>query len=191
LATLQSADTVGNAVACSQRPDLGAARVADASIAWGDHGCQRLIRGNQNQMADETSRDRAAALVTNLLATLSSGDLDALKPFFDDDSTWAVAAVERTGTPPTGPEGIVERFFRPVRESLFEPRDPKVNIENLWVDGAWVFVEARGSGKLKNGNSYANRYMFCIRTEGDKVKEVREYMDTAYAAKIAEGIPRS
>jgi uncharacterized protein len=141
-------------------------------------------------MAEAGTREYAIELVTSMFATLSSGELDELARYFDDETTWTVSSVGRGGPARSGPSAIIDGFLRPVREGLFEPRDPKVNVKNVWVDGEWAFVEAQGSGRLKNGNEYANLYMFCIHIVGGKVREVREYMDTAYAARIAEGIPR-
>lgn len=141
-------------------------------------------------MAQTITRERAADIVTRFFATLSSGDLDDLAEFLDEESEWAVARAGQEGGGTKGGDAIINSFFKPVREGLFEPRDPKIDIKNLLVDGDWVVVEGQGRGRLKNGNAYANRYVFCIRLVGDKIREAREYMDTAYAAEIARGIER-
>lgn len=128
--------------------------------------------------------ERAKELVRSFFGVLSSGDLDALGRFFDDRSTWAVATAE--GRPPqTGPSDIVEKFLRPIREGMFEPAQPKVDPEHVWAEGGWVTVEARGRGQLKNGNAYDNRYVFIVEVAGDKIRTIREYMDTAYAGRVS------
>jgi ketosteroid isomerase-like protein len=136
----------------------------------------------------DTSRaeeEQAKELVRSFLAVLSSGDLGALARFFDDRSTWAVATAEAGRPPQSGPNDIVEKFLRPVREGMFEPAQPKVEPEYMWAEGPWVIVEARGRGQLKNGNAYDNRYVFVIETAAGKIRTVREYMDTAYAGRVS------
>jgi ketosteroid isomerase-like protein len=129
--------------------------------------------------------ERAKELVRSFLGVLSSGDLDGLARFFDDRSTWAVASAEGGRPLRTGPTEIVEKFLRPVREGMFEPAQPKVEPEHIWAEGPWVTVEARGRGQLKNGNAYDNRYVFIVEVAGEKIRTIREYMDTAYAARVS------
>ena len=83
-------------------------------------------------------------LVRRFFATLSSGDFTALARFFDDRSTWGIGFAEDPSVR-TGPREIVEDFLVPIREGLFEPANPKVEIRNLWADGDWVIAEAVGT----------------------------------------------
>jgi uncharacterized protein len=132
------------------------------------------------------SEEANKQLVRRFFATLSSGDLQALAAFFDDRSTWAIGRAEDPAIR-TGPREIVDDFLVPVREGLFEPGNPKVAIENLWSDGDWVIAETVGTGPMRNGNAYRNVYAFLLRIEGDVIREMREYMDTGYAAKVSAG----
>lgn len=43
-----------------------------------------------------------------------------------------------------------------------------------------VIIEATSEASLHDGRSYANRYAFIFRFEGDVLREVREYSDTAH-----------
>jgi ketosteroid isomerase-like protein len=45
-----------------------------------------------------------------------------------------------------------------------------------------VAVEAEGHGDLVNGKHYHNTYHFLVVVHGGKVREVKEYNDTKYAA---------
>ena len=133
-------------------------------------------------MSEEANKE----LVRRFFATLSSGDFAALSAFFDDRSTWGIGFAEDPSVR-TGPQEIVHDFLVPIREGLFEPANPKVAIVNLWADGDWVIAETVGTGPMLNGNSYRNVYAFVLRVEGDVIREMREYMDTAYAAKVSAG----
>jgi uncharacterized protein len=129
-----------------------------------------------------------AAVVRDFFATLSTGNFSALRAYLDDKSVWAVTHVDRGHPERVGVEAIVGDLLQPVREGLFEPGDPKVEIQRLLVDGDWVAVETIGRGTLLNGTPYANSYAFVIQVEGDKIRYLREYMDTAYAARVTQGV---
>lgn len=47
-------------------------------------------------------------------------------------------------------------------------------------EGSSLMVEATSDGLLKNGKRYNNRYVFLFHFEGDAVREVREYSDSAH-----------
>ena len=133
-------------------------------------------------MSEEANKD----VVRRFFATLSSGDMQALAGFFDERSTWGIGFAEDPAVR-TGPQEIVHDFLVPIREGLFEPANPKVAIVNLWADGDWVIAETVGTGPMLNGNTYRNVYAFVLRVEGQVIREMREYMDTAYAAKVSAG----
>jgi ketosteroid isomerase-like protein len=129
-------------------------------------------------------------LVRDFFTTLSSGDLEALKAFFDDDSTWGVTMLDNEARVRTGPKEIIDDFLVPVREGLYEPGNPKVHIENLWADGDWVIAETVATGPMLNGHDYRNEYVFVIQVDGRKIRQMREYMDTAYIARVSTDSPR-
>lgn len=130
-------------------------------------------------------------VLRRFFATLSSGDFDAIGEFFGDDSVWMVNDVARGFPSARGRRAIIEDFLQPVREGLFEPGDPKVEVVRMIGEGDWVMAETIGRGRLRNGNKYENSYAFVAQVSGGQVKFLREYMDTAYAHDISEGAAES
>lgn len=130
-------------------------------------------------------------VLRRFLATLSTGDFDAIGEFFGDDTVWMVNDVVRGFPSQRGRRAIVEDFLQPVREGLFEPGDPKIEVVRMISEGDWVVAETVGRGKLRNGNKYENSYVMVAQISGDRVKYLREYMDTAYAHDISEGSAQS
>jgi uncharacterized protein len=126
-------------------------------------------------------------VVRRFFDTLGGGDFDAIGQFFTDDSVWQVNDVARGLPVQRGRKGIIDDFLQPIREGLFEPGDPKVTIRRLIAEGSWVVAETTGTGKLLNGNSYMNEYVFIIQVDGDKVRFLREYMDSDYAHSVSAG----
>lgn len=116
---------------------------------------------------------------------LNTGELEKMRPFFHPDATWTPMA--KTSIPGAGVhkgrKGIVDEFLGPVRR-LFVDGDPKNKIESIFGKGSWVAVETHGTGRLRNGRDYDNRYAWIVEIKDDMIFAVREYMDTAYIALI-------
>ena len=126
-------------------------------------------------------------VVRRFFGTLGTGDFAAIGEFFTDDSVWQVNDVARGLPAQHGRKGIIDDFLQPIREGLFEPGDPKIEIRRLIGEGDWVVAETTGRGALLNGNHYENEYVFVIQVAGDTVRFLREYMDSDYAHSISAG----
>jgi ketosteroid isomerase-like protein len=50
-----------------------------------------------------------------------------------------------------------------------------------------VVAETTARGTLLNGDRYANEYVFVIQVDGDRVRFLREYMDSDYAHSVSAG----
>jgi ketosteroid isomerase-like protein len=123
-------------------------------------------------------------LVRTFFETLSTGDLERVRPLLHEDATWTVMA---TGIPGAGEKkgrkAIIDEFLAPVR-GVFEDGDPKISIVNLVSKGRLVAAETRGVGRLKGGKPYNNSYSWMIEVEAGKIKALREYMDSYYVSTL-------
>ncbi|HUQ51234.1 MAG TPA: nuclear transport factor 2 family protein [Gammaproteobacteria bacterium] len=123
---------------------------------------------------------RNELLVREFFDTLSSGDLEALRPLLHADASWEATGKSIPGAGITrGRDKIIDEFLKPVR-GLFEPGDPKVIALRVFAKGEWVAAETEGVGMLASGKEYHNRYAWIIEIKDDKVFALREYMDTHY-----------
>ena len=100
---------------------------------------------------------------------------------------WQVNDVARGLPAQRGRTAIIDDFLQPIREGLFEPGDPKVEVRSMISEGSRVAVETTARGTLRNGNHYENEYVFIIEVAGDKVRFLREYMDSDYAHSVSAG----
>ena len=130
--------------------------------------------------ADQTN----AELVRTFFETLSTGDLERVRPLFHEDATWSVMAggIPGAGTH-VGRDVIVDEFLAPVR-GMFVPGDPKVVIDNLIAEGPLVAVEARGQGRFADGREYSNQYAFVLEVDGGLIRSLREYLDSFYISTL-------
>lgn len=123
-------------------------------------------------------------LVRTFFETLSSGDLERVRPLLHEQATWTVMA---TGIPGAGQKKgrdvIIDEFLAPVR-GLYEPGEPKISISTLISKGPLVAAETRGVGRFKNGNVYDNLYCWMIEIADNKLLHLREYMDSYYVSTL-------
>ncbi|HTV52567.1 MAG TPA: nuclear transport factor 2 family protein [Steroidobacteraceae bacterium] len=119
-------------------------------------------------------------VVLRFFATLSSGDLEAVRQQLHEEATWTpqVRAVPGAGVH-KGRRGIVDEFLAPVR-GLFRPGDPKVIIDSIASKGPLVFLESHSDGRLADGRPYENLYAWAIEVRDGKIFAIREYFDSHY-----------
>src|SRR5262245_45744851 len=119
-------------------------------------------------------------LVREFFAVLSDGDLEALRLLLHSEATWEVMRAAPGERFAAGRDTIIDEFLAPVR-ARFEAGDPKITVRTVFASGGAVAAETHGDGMMRDGSEYHNRYAWIIEVDGELVRAVREYMDTAYA----------
>jgi hypothetical protein len=119
-------------------------------------GSRRFEAGFLSHTAAKKSKNRRRSamgeleegnekLVRTFFETLSTGDLERVRPMLHEDATWTVVA---TGIPRAGEKkgrkAIIDEFLAPVR-GIFEDGDPKVSFVNLVSKGRLVAAEPAAS----------------------------------------------
>jgi uncharacterized protein len=123
-------------------------------------------------------------LVRDCFATLSSGDLEALRRLINRDGSWEVMATSVPGAGLTaGGDAVIDDFLAPIR-GMFAPGDPKIEVKRTVAAGDMVCAETEARGMLSNGNPYHSRYAWFIEIKDGQVCHLREYMDTAYIMSV-------
>ena len=130
-----------------------------------------------------TAANANEQLVLDFFEVLSSGDLDKLRQFYHDKSTWEPKVKGIAGAGKHVGMDIIDKFLAPVR-GMFEPGDPKVHVQNMFSNGPWVCVESYSTGKTLDGLVYENDYCWVFEVSNGKIDAMREYMDSHYTAKL-------
>ena len=134
-----------------------------------------------------TTPEQNAQIVRDFLETLSTGDLEQVRPLFHPDATWKVMPKGIPGEGEhTGRDYIIDEFLTPVR-GMFDPGEPKVEIDNLIAQGNLVAAELRGFGRMKNGKEYDNTYCWFFEVRDGLVYSIHEYMDSLYIDRLVNG----
>jgi ketosteroid isomerase-like protein len=126
------------------------------------------------------AEQRNCDLVRRFFALLSDGDMDRFRQLLHPEATWEVMRAVPGERFSAGRDAIVDEFLSPVR-GRFEPGDPKITVHTLFASDDLVAAETQADGTMLDGSEYHNRYAWVIELDGDLVRHVREYMDTAYA----------
>lgn len=126
-------------------------------------------------------------IVRDFLATLSTGKLERVRPLFHPNAIWKVMPKGIPGEGEhVGRDFIIDEFLAPVR-GMFDPGEPKVEIDTLISQGGLVAAELRGFGRMKNGKEYHNSYCWFFEIRDGLVYSIHEYMDSLYIHNLVSG----
>lgn len=127
-------------------------------------------------------------IVANAMAALAKGDN---RPFYEamaEDVIWRPMVGGVWGDVHHGREQARDKLFAPLRKQYANTYTNTAT--NIFAAGDAVIVEARGAVQLKSGKAYNNRYCFVIEMADGRMKEVREYLDSALAEAVLEPLPK-
>jgi uncharacterized protein len=127
--------------------------------------------------------EHTCEFIRRFFATLSAGNLEALRQLIHVDASWEVMRAVDGERLTLGRNAIIDDFLAPVR-GRFEDGDPKIAVTTLVATGNMVAAETVGTGQLRNGRPYRNRYAWIIEMRDGLVCHVHEYMDTAYVRSV-------
>ena len=129
--------------------------------------------------------ERAKAVVTRFFETFSSGDVDAILDALATDAVWWVSGRL------AGLSGHYDKArFGPLlrgAKAAYRGSGLTITPTGMIAEGNRVAVEAEGDATLKDGRRFTPHYHFLITVRGDRLVEVKEYMDTQHASEIFLG----
>ena len=106
-----------------------------------------------------------------------------------DDACWIVTGQYSWSHRFEGRDAIMNGLMGHFR-SLFAER-PRTVAFNFIADGEYVAVEARGDNLTKSGLRYDNQYCMVFRIENGKIKEIKEYCDSALVERVLGPFPEA
>ena len=120
-------------------------------------------------------------IVLNAWKTFASRDAARIAALFTEDAEWIApkgnaTAVALDHTDHMVGAQAIARFIAQEMHKLFS--DVDIAFRGVYADGDVVIVEERMRATLPGGKHYENDYCFVFTVAGDRIREVREYMDT-------------
>jgi len=104
-----------------------------------------------------------------------------------DDVCWTVTGQYSWSRTFRGRDAILNGLMGHVRSQLAER--PRTVAHNFIAEGDTVVVEAKGDNVAKTGVRYDNDYCMVWRIENGKVREIREYCDSALVERVLGPFP--
>jgi uncharacterized protein len=129
----------------------------------------------------------AAERVRQIFKGLESGEGAAFFEHVADDVDWTVEGTHPLAGHYPGKKAFVAGTFAKLGQVL--PQGTQLHVEHLVVSGDEAVVELRSFATAKNGMRFDNRYCWVCRFAGDKIVEVRAYLDSAMVARLFEENP--
>ncbi|MFS0736650.1 nuclear transport factor 2 family protein [Sphingomonas sp. 1P06PA] len=115
-------------------------------------------------------------VVTDFLATFSSGDVEAILAGLTNDATWWVAG-RIEGMSGTNNKQTLGNLLTAVKP-LYRAGALRITPSTMIAEGDLVACEAESYAELQDGRVYANQYHFLFQVAGAHIRRVREYSDT-------------
>ena len=116
-------------------------------------------------------------LIAGVMDALAKGDRHPLFDAMAEDVSWRWMGVKDWSRTFEGKDQVINGLFGGVDDSL-DASDSTTNVRGIYGDGDVVVVEHSGENRTPDGRTYNNNYCWVIGMRGDKIHEVREYLDT-------------
>ena len=121
--------------------------------------------------------------VLRFFDAISAGDEAVLGEMLAEDARWVIprSAPEPFAGTHRGNDKIAGMMVNAVAET-FEPGSQRFDVLLMVEDGDVVVAEANITARTPAGEVYDNFYVFIFEFEDGRVRELREHVDTVYAA---------
>jgi len=126
-------------------------------------------------------------LVEKIYADAASRSGTTFVDSIADDVCWIVTGQYSWSRTFTGRDAVLNGLMGHFR-SLFAER-PRTVAHNFIAEGDSVVVEAKGDNVTKTGVRYDNDYCMVWRIENGKVRQIKEYCDSALVERVLGPFP--
>jgi len=115
--------------------------------------------------------------------SVGRGDRDALRELFAEDLRWRVpqGAIEPYAGLHEGAQTIIDLMLGAV-DNAFVPGSQRTEIKNLVYGEDLAVAETQMHAETADGRKYCNDYTFFFEFREGRISEIREHVDTRYAA---------
>jgi ketosteroid isomerase-like protein len=119
-------------------------------------------------------------VVLHYMEILNTGDVEALRGFFEPDAVWTLAGDLPLSRSWHGPEQIFDEFI-PAMFARFVPDTVELEFEGVIAEGQRVFAEWNTRAQTRSGHAYDQHCLAVFTIRDGRIAEVREYLDTLHA----------
>jgi ketosteroid isomerase-like protein len=142
-----------------------------ALVHWKQGALARAAEGVIT-MSTESNKQ----LVRDTWGAVTNAEIDKFLDGLADDVTWTFFGSHRFAGTFNGKDDLMARLFSPLGEVL--EGGIVVNINSMTAEDDRVVIEAKGTARSKSGADYNNDYCIVITVANNKIRHVREYLDS-------------
>jgi ketosteroid isomerase-like protein len=139
---------------------------------------------SRDDTAADTATERSRAVVLDYIEALDAGDTERLRAKFTPDATWRLSGDLPVSGTWTGPGEIIDVFLAAMLERIDPSRPIVREVKRILADADAVAVEWVVRATARDGAAYENEYAFVFEVQGELIRAVREYFDTATAGRV-------
>ena len=129
----------------------------------------------------------ALTQIYDIFKNLETGDGGAFFAHVADNVDWIVEGTHPLAGHYHSKADFLAHTFEKLAKVL--PQGAQLHLEHALVSGDWAIVELHSLAVAKNGLRFDNRYCWLCRFSGDKIVEVRAYLDSALVARLFQENP--
>ena len=118
------------------------------------------------------------------VAAAEAGDEHAIRDLFAPDATWTLAGELPISGVWTGRDAIIDEFLATAM-SHYEPGSVSLEITGMIAEHDQVVLQWTSRARTRDRRPYENGCIGVFTIRDGKIQNVREYMDTLYAHKVA------
>ena len=139
-------------------------------------------------MIERTEAPDSTTVLRRYVAAVEAGDEAAIRAAFAEDATWTLAAGDLpiSGTW-VGRDAILGEFLAGAM-ARYEPGSVSLEITAMVAEGDRVVLQWTSRARTVGGRDYENGCIGVFTVRDGRIRHVREYMDTLYAATVAFGV---
>jgi len=129
----------------------------------------------------------ALTQIYDIFKNLETGDGGAFFAHVADNVDWIVEGTHPLAGHYHSKADFLAHTFEKLAKVL--PQGAQLHLEHALVSGDWAIVELHSLAVAKSGLRFDNRYCWLCRFSGDKIVEVRAYLDSALVARLFQENP--
>lgn len=113
------------------------------------------------------------SLVIEINDAFEKGNTEFLAKHVTDDIVWTISGQNE---PINGKAAYLECC----KSAPFKEGSPKVTLVNVYIDGGSAVADGNLEAETLSGKAFYQRFCDIYHFDGDKIKEMTTYLDTAY-----------
>lgn len=145
-----------------------------------------VVAPRTTSAADTPAEANNRQFITQAFEQWAAGGTSFFTDVLSPDIVWTIEGSGPSAGVFRGRDAVIQ-MVRPFASRLSEPNRPVST--RVWADGDHVIVNWEGAGRARDGQPYANRYVWIFRMENGRAVEVTAFLDLVPFDEVLRRVP--